>query len=111
MREFSIADIALFPNLNAVRLLGVSFSPQRHKRIAAWLKRLRGLDVCRADLERTRAFVANIAESNLEREKIFWRGDRIEWLLARGYHDWFMKEISEDRVVWPGIGIPAARGY
>ncbi len=51
----------------------------------------------------------NIAESNLEREKIFWRGDRIEWLLARGYHDWFMKEISEDRVIWPGIGIPAAR--
>ncbi|MFQ5955230.1 MAG: glutathione S-transferase C-terminal domain-containing protein, partial [Kiloniellales bacterium] len=103
----SIADLALFPHLTAVRLLGVSFSPERHPGLAAWLKRMRGLDVCRADLERTRAYVANLAERNLERRKIFWRGDRIEWLLARGYHDWFMKEIADGRVIWPGLGVPA----
>ncbi len=58
-REFlcgamSIADIALFPHLAAVQLLGVSFSRQRHPRLAAWFKRLRGVAECRADHERTR---------------------------------------------------------
>ncbi len=75
-------------------------------RIAAWLKRLRGVEVCRADLARARAYVADIASHNLERRKIFWRGDRIEWLLAQGYHDWFMAEIAAGRVNWPGLGVP-----
>ena len=105
----SIADIALFPHLTAVRVLEVSFSPERHPRLAAWLKRMRGIEECRADLERTRAYVADLGERNIEREKIFWRGDRIEWLLARNYHDWFMKEIADGRVVWPALGIPAPR--
>jgi hypothetical protein len=28
------------------------------------------------------------------------RGDRIEWLLARGVHDWFLDEIRAGRVAW-----------
>lgn len=36
-----------------------------------------------------------------------WRGDRIEWLLARGYHDWFFNEIKQGRVLWPGPALPA----
>ncbi len=110
-REFlcgamSIADIALFPHLAAVQLLGVSFSRQRHPRLAAWFKRLRGVAECRADHERTRAYLADLDARNIERRKIFWRGDRIEWILARGYQDWFMKEIAEGRVIWPGLGVP-----
>ena len=64
------------------------------------------LEVCRADLERTRAYVADLGARNLERRKIFWRGERIEWLLARGYHEWFMTEIAAGRVTWPGLGVP-----
>jgi hypothetical protein len=30
-------------------------------------------------------------------------GDRIEWLLARGFHRWFMNEIEGGRVIWPGL--------
>ena len=52
--------------------------------------------------------MARAPENDLEREKIFWRGDRIEWILARGYHEWFFKEIEEDRVLWPKIGTPSA---
>ena len=104
--DFSIADITLFPHMTAVRLLGVSFSSERHPRLAQWLKRMRAIEVCRDDLERTRAYVANLDDQNIEREKIFWRGDRIEWVLARGYHEWFMQEIAEDRVIWPGLGVP-----
>jgi hypothetical protein len=35
-----------------------------------------------------------------------WRGDRIEWMLARGFHAWFFNEIEEDRVAWPGPHYP-----
>ena len=35
----------------------------------------------------------NIVDSDIERDKIFWRGDRIEWMLARGFHEWFVEEI------------------
>jgi hypothetical protein len=38
---------------------------------------------------------------DLERRKLFWRGDRIEWLLARGYHHWFLGEIEAGRTLWP----------
>jgi glutathione S-transferase len=107
--DLSIADFALFPHLTAVRALGVPFEPKRHPGLAAWLERMRRLEVCRADLERTRAYLADIGNRNLERRKFFWRGDRIEWVLARGYHDWFVQEIREDRVIWPGLGVPGPR--
>lgn len=107
--DLSIADIALFPHLSAVRMLGVSFSPGRHPSIAGWLQRMRGMEMCRADLERARAYLADIGARNLERRKLFWRGDRIEWVLARGYHDWFVREIKEGRVIWPGLGVPGPR--
>ena len=40
-------------------------------------------------------------ESPYEDEKIVWRGDRIEWLLAHGYHDWLFAEIASGRAVIP----------
>lgn len=107
--DLSIADLALFPHLSAVRALGVSFSPERHPGLAAWLKRMRDIEICRADLERARSYLADIGVRNLERTKLFWRGDRIEWVLARGYHDWFAREIIEGRVLWPGLGVPGPR--
>ena len=107
--DLSIADLALFPHLCAVRVLGVPFSPQRHPRIAAWLKRMRDIEACRADLERARAYLVDLGARNLERSRLFWRGERIEWVLARGYHEWFMQEIVEGRVLWPGLGVPAPR--
>jgi glutathione S-transferase len=102
----SIADLALFPHLSAVRALGVAFAPEHYSGLSAWLKRMRGIEACHADLERARTYLADIGARNLERTKIFWRGDRIEWVLARGYHDWFMEEIREGRVIWPGLGVP-----
>jgi glutathione S-transferase len=101
--ELSIADLALFPHLTAVRLLEISFDGGTHPHLLAWYKRLRGVDVCRADLERTQAFLAAAqAQGALQRPpRIVWRGDRIEWLLARGFHEWFLEEIRRGRVAWP----------
>ena len=40
-------------------------------------------------------------KSPYEDEKIVWRGDRIEWLLAHGFQDWFASELSHGRAVVP----------
>ncbi len=99
--DLSIADLALFPHLTAVRFLDVAFDGATHPRLLAWYKRLRQQGVCRADLERTQAFLRHAA-GNLQRpDRLVWRGDRIEWLLARGFHDWFLGEIRAGRVAWP----------
>lgn len=99
----SIAELALFPHLSAVRLLDISFDGATHPRLLAWYKRLRGVDVCRADLERTQAFLAaaQSAGTLVRPPRIVWRGDRIEWMLAHGFHDWFVEGIRQGRVAWP----------
>lgn len=106
--ELSIADIALFPHLSGTRLLQVPFDPSRHPNLHAWYKRCREEKIFADDLRRTKAYLAHPDAMDGEREKIFWRGDRIEWLLARGYHEWFVNEIEEGRVLWPKLAIPAS---
>jgi glutathione S-transferase len=106
----SIADVALFPHLVATRAFRLGPDRARCPRQHEWLKQLRGLAPFAADLERVKVFLpAFVHGETHERRKIFWRGDRIEWMLARGYHDWFAGEIRGDRVLWPGLGIPAPR--
>jgi glutathione S-transferase len=105
-REFlcgapSIAELALFPHLTAVRFLDIAFDATTHPHLLAWYKRLRQLDVCRADLERIQAFLRRIGPTMQRPARIVWRGDRIEWLLARGFHEWFVEEIRQGRVAWP----------
>jgi glutathione S-transferase len=107
----SIAEVALFPHLTATRSMGVGYDAVRFPRLHGWLTRLRAIEAFADDLARVRAFLAALPEhDSYERRKIFWRGDRIEWMLARGHHAWFADEIAADRVIWPGLGIPAPRG-
>jgi glutathione S-transferase len=111
-REFvsgplSIADMALFPHLASAKAMEVEFSAQEHPNLARWFKRMRTLPICVADLQRARDFVVNLKDKDFERRRIFWRGDRIEWMLARGFHGWFFNEIEERRVLWPGPALPA----
>jgi hypothetical protein len=69
------------------------------------------LEPCMRDLERMKTYLARgPAGVDVERTKIFWRGDRLEWILARGYHGWLLGEIERGRVLWPGLGIPGAPG-
>ena len=111
-REFvsgplSIADMALFPHLASVRAMEVEFAAEEHPNLVRWFRQMRALPICAADLRRARDFVVNLKDKDVERQRIFWRGDRIEWMLARGFHDWFFKEIREQRVLWPGPALPA----
>ena len=104
---FSIADIALFPHLVSARAMQVEFSAHSHPNLARWFKQMRSLPICVADMQRARDYVAHMNERDFERKRIFWRGDRIEWILARGFHPWFFKEINEGRAIWPGVTLPA----
>jgi glutathione S-transferase len=105
--KLSIADLALFPQLTGAKMLDVAFDGTRFPALLAWYKRMRGLDVCKADLDRTKSYLAQGPEGlDVERTKIFWRGDRLEWILARGHHRWLLGEIEAGRVLWPGLGIP-----
>jgi glutathione S-transferase len=72
----SIADLALFPHLSAVRFLGMPFSPERHPRLLAWYRRMRALPICAADLARARDWLQLAARTGLTAERIVWRGDR-----------------------------------
>ncbi len=99
--DLSIADVALFPHISGAGALGLPYDFERHGRVAAWLKQLRKNPVFLADLKRVRSFLQNVDGAQVERRKLFWRGDRIEWMLANGQHDWFFGEIREDRVLWP----------
>ena len=98
---FSIADIALFPHIGSARVMKVEFSAQSHPNLARWFKRVRTLPVCLADAHRARDYVAQVKDRDIERRRIFWRGDRIEWLLARGFAPWFFEEMRAGRVAWP----------
>jgi Glutathione S-transferase, C-terminal domain len=104
---FSIADIALFPHLVSARAMQVEFAAHSHPNLARWFKQMRSLPICAADVQRARDYVAHMNARDFERKRIFWRGDRIEWILAHGFHSWFFKEISEGRVIWPGAALPA----
>jgi glutathione S-transferase len=105
--SFSIADIALFPHISGARAMEVEFSRQAHPHLARWFRQMRSLPVCTADMQRARAYMARMQDNDIEKKRIFWRGDRIEWMLARGLHAWFFKEIDEGRTLWPGPALPA----
>jgi glutathione S-transferase len=98
----SIADLALFPHVSSLRLLDVSLDP--FPRVLRWSRDMRQLAVVRADLAHVKRSVTekfSAGPSPYEAEKIVWRGDRIEWLLAHGYQDWLGAELRAGRAVVP----------
>lgn len=102
--ELSIADLSVFPHVPSLRLVGVSIDPDRHPRVAAWDRRMRGLAIVRKDLDVARRAAAEkfgAGASPYEGEKVVWRGDRIEWLLARGFDAFWNAERESGRAVVP----------
>ena len=102
----SIADLAFFPHMTGLRTLRIGLSSERHPRVLQWFKTMRGMDLFKADMQRTHDYMQNFDPQEIETGRIFWRGDRIEWILAKGYHDWFLGEIKAERVIWPGLSLP-----
>jgi glutathione S-transferase len=96
-----VVECAWFPNLMAVRAFGFSVDATRFPAVLGWLDAMRSHPVFATDRKRTAAFLKALSERDYERGRLFWSGDRIEWLLARGFHDWFASEIQADRVSFP----------
>ena len=100
--HLTIAEFALWPHLAALRPLGFTLDAEKYPRLSAWFAAMRRDKVFLADARRTAEFMKTIGTTaDFERTKIFWRGDRVEWLLARGFHDWFFDEIKAGRAIWP----------
>lgn len=96
-----IVECAWFPNLAAARPLGFAIDPARYPAALGWLAAMRSHPVFAGDAKRTAAFLKTLASGNHERKKLFWSGDRMEWLLARGFHHWLAAEIDAGRAAFP----------
>lgn len=96
-----VVECAWFPNLAAVRPLGFTIDEARCPSVLGWLGAMREHPVFAADRKRTAGFLKTLSSSTHERRRLFWCGDRIEWLLARGFHNWLCAEIEAGRAVFP----------
>ncbi len=100
----SIADFALFPHVSSLKLLGVVLEEAAHPGILRWNRLMRREAAVKEDLEyvkRSAIEKFGSGQSPYEAEKIVWRGDRIEWLLAHGFQDWLVSELSGGRAIVP----------
>jgi glutathione S-transferase len=96
-----LAECAWFPNLVAVRPMGFAFDAARLPSVNAWLAAMRAHPLFAADARRTAAFLKDLKSISVERHKLFWSGERLEWLLAHGFHDWLFGEIAAGRAMFP----------
>jgi glutathione S-transferase len=96
-----VVECAWFANLLAARPLGFEIDESRFPCVDGWLRAMRSHPLFAADAKRTAAFFKTLKDSNHERRRLFWSGDRIEWLLARGFERWFMTEIEAGRAIFP----------
>ncbi len=106
----SIADFALFPHLSSYKPLGVVLDGARHARVLAWNRRMRALPIVQDDLAAVKRLAFErfgSGPSPYEGVRVVWRGDRLEWLFANGFHDWWAAELSAGRAVVPSWRAPA----
>jgi glutathione S-transferase len=102
--ELTVADLAIFPHLSSLKPLGIVFDRSTNPRLYEWIRRMRSLPIVRSDLDYVKRMAVQKfveAPSPYEAEKVIWRGDRLEWLLANGFHGWWMGEFQAGRAVVP----------
>ena len=102
--RLSIADFALFPHVSSLKPLGVLLDEGTHPKVLRWNRRMRTQAAVREDLASVKQSAIEkfgAGPSPYEGEKIVWRGDRIEWLLAHGFRDWLFSELASGRAVVP----------
>jgi len=98
----SVADLAVFPHVTSLRLLGVG--TVQYPKVEAWTARMRALPAVAEDLAYVRTAARETFGSHpspYEGEKVIWRGDRIEWLFHHGFVEWWSREWYAGRAVVP----------
>jgi len=96
-----MVECAFFPNLVGLRPLGFELDGDRFPCVASWLAVMREHPVFAHDRKRTAEFLKHLPDLDYERSRVFWSGDRLEWLFASGFHPWFAREVQAARVVFP----------
>jgi glutathione S-transferase len=96
-----VVECAFFPNLVGLKPLGFELDGSRFPSVARWLEVMREHPVFAHDRKRTAAFLKTLPSAGYERTRLFWSGDRLEWLFARGFYPWFAGEIESARVAFP----------
>ena len=102
--QLSIADFSLFPHVSSLKPLEVLLEEAAHPKLLRWNRTMRMQLAVQEDLEyvkRSAIEKFGSGQSPYEDERIVWRGDRIEWLLAHGFQDWFVSELSRGRAIVP----------
>ena len=102
--ELSIADFSLFPHISSLKLLGILLEDATYPKLLRWNREMRLQAAVLGDLEyvkRSAVEKFGSGQSPYEGERIVWRGDRIEWLLAHGFDEWLVAEIAGGRAVVP----------
>jgi len=102
--QLSIADFSLFPYVSSLKPLGVLLNEATHPKLLGWNRQMRMQTAVQEDLayvKRSAVEKFGAEQSPYEDEKIVWRGDRIEWLLAHGFQDWLFSELARGRAVVP----------
>ncbi len=97
-----VVECAWFANLAALRTFGLAIGPVRYPAVMNWFKAMRAHPVFVADAQRTAAFLKELKHLTHERKRLFWSGDRLEWLISRGFHRWLVGEIDAGRATFPG---------
>jgi glutathione S-transferase len=96
-----VVECAWFPNLLAARPLGFRIDAAKFPAVLGWLAAMRDHPVFAHDRKRTAEFLKALPGTNHERRLLFWSGERMEWLMSRGFHDWLYSEIKVGRAVFP----------
>lgn len=96
-----VLECAWFPNLAAMRTFGLPLDVERFPAVAAWANAVRKHPVFVADAQKTATFLKEGRHLAHERRRLFWSGDRMEWLISRGFHKWLFAEIEAGRAAFP----------
>jgi glutathione S-transferase len=96
-----VVECAWFPNLIAVRPLGFSIDATRFPDVLGWLESMRRHPVFANDRQRTAEYLKTLPSRDIERGRLFFSGDRMEWLFSRGFHGWFHAEVAAGRTIFP----------
>jgi glutathione S-transferase len=102
--SLSIADLSLFPHLSAMKVLGFPVDSGPHPHVSSWYRRIRSMEIVKNDHEYIKKCAAEKLQgenSPYESQKIVWRGDRIEWLVSKGFYRWWFEELEQGRAVIP----------
>jgi len=64
----------------------LAMDARRFPSVAGWFNAIRGHGVFAADAKRTFLFMKELKHLTHERRRLSWSGDRMEWLMSRGFH-------------------------